>query len=122
MQLYNQYKGWTRENDTAFTSKAHGRHKVHDYVNGLARSIFRASKGVYPTHSAVAKEGWMDGKRNMVWLMEKRRPGFDKEHGDWWYATVDAQGKVANAGKVEACISCHDSADNDYVFGLPGGN
>jgi hypothetical protein len=121
MQLFRQYESWKKANAEPFRSKGHKRHMVNDYVNGLGASIFAASNGTYPSHAAMAKEGWKDGKRVVVWLMEKRRPGYDKKHGDWFYATVSPAGEVKNAGKVASCIECHDQADNDYVFGLPAG-
>ena len=121
MQLFRQYEGWKKANSAPFRSKGHKRHMVIDYVNGLGASIFMAGNGTYPSHAAMAKEGWKDDKRVVVWFMEKRRPGYDKKHGDWFYATVSPDGEVKNAGKVASCIECHDQADNDYVFGLPGG-
>ncbi len=53
----------------------------------------------------------------MVCFIEKRKSCYDKENGDWWYATINAKGTVVNAGKVANCINCHTSAENDYVYG-----
>jgi hypothetical protein len=117
--LFGQYRKWSRANNTAFLSKPHGRHEVYDFVNSAARKTFGAGKGKYKPGAVVVKEGWKAGKRSMVWIMEKRPAGYDEANGDWYYATVKADGTVMEAGKVESCIACHESADNDYVFGVP---
>ncbi|MDH3592147.1 MAG: cytochrome P460 family protein [Planctomycetota bacterium] len=119
MMLAKSYQKFTKTNARAFTSKPHGRHKIHNWANAIAKSTFASGKGNYRPGAVIAKEGWKSGKRNMIWLMEKRGSGYDSENGDWWYATVTADGKVKNAGKVSMCIDCHSGADNDYVFGNP---
>jgi hypothetical protein len=117
--LMKQYRKWSKMNAEAFLSKQHARHRVYDYANAAASRPFRDGSGTYKPGAVVVKEGWKQGKRSMVWFMEKRGAGYDKEHGDWWYATVTGAGKVVNAGKVESCIGCHEGADHDYVFGVP---
>jgi len=117
--LMKQYRKWRKANAEAFLSKQHARHRIYDYVNALASRPFTDGSGTYKPGSVVVKEGWKQGKRSMIWIMEKRGSGYDAEHGDWWYATLSAKGKVMNAGKVAMCVDCHDGADHDYVFGLP---
>ncbi len=119
MTLFRQYKKWSKVNAKPFLSKDHGRHMIVDFANATAAKIFRAGKGNYKPGAVVAKQGWKKGKLKMVWLMEKRGAGYDKDNGDWWYATLSTKGKVMNSGRVASCITCHDRADNDYVFGLP---
>lgn len=119
MLLFRQYKKWHKANASAFKSKPHGQHMVYDYVNGTGARTFRENKGAYKPGAAIAKEGWKQGKRKMVWLMEKRGSGYDAGSNDWWYAAVTSAGEVKNAGKIQACIDCHSPAPNDYVFGLP---
>jgi len=117
MRLFRQYRTWERANAQPYESEPHGL-LLTDFVNNLARDAWLARRG-YPVGAALAAEGWRKNVRAMVWLMEKRPPGFDSEHGDWWYATVDPDGKVRNAGRVAACIDCHATAANDYVHGQP---
>lgn len=39
----------------------------------------------------------------------------------WVYGTVTPDGKsVTSAGRVESCMSCHQAARHDRLFGLPG--
>lgn len=118
MRLFQRYEGWKRLNDRPFRSKTHENHMVTDYANALGVSTFRSGRGEYPVGAVVVKAGTKAGKRT-VWFMEKRAPGYDGAHGDWWYGTVKDGDTVANAGRVGSCIQCHEGADNDYVYGLP---
>jgi len=117
MRLFRQYRTWERANAQPYQSVPHGL-LLTDFVNNLARDAWLARRG-YPVGAALAAEGWRKNERAMVWLMEKRPPGYDSEHGDWWYATVEPDGKVRNAGRVATCIDCHATAANDYVHGQP---
>ncbi len=117
-QLFASYKSWRKMTDAPFKSKGHGNMMVHDWVNSRALATFRAKKGSYVPGAALAKTGWKGDTLKKVWLMEKRGSGYDKENGDWWYAQLNAAGKVEKAGKLSGCIDCHAGADNDYVFGL----
>jgi hypothetical protein len=116
-RLAESYVRWTRMNREPLLSRQHGGHMVVSFADKRAKATYRAGEGMYETYSALAKEGWKDGQKKLVWLMQKRKPGYDTENADWWYATVAADGTVLNAGKVASCIACHTGADNDYVYG-----
>jgi hypothetical protein len=116
-RLAEAYVRWTRMHKEPQLSRQHGGHMVVSFTDKRAKETYRSGEGAYETYSALAKEGWKDGERKLVWLMQKRKPGYDPENGNWWYATVAADGTVMNAGKVAACIACHTGADNDYVYG-----
>ncbi|MHC4819417.1 MAG: cytochrome P460 family protein [Planctomycetota bacterium] len=119
MRLYRRYLIWGKANATRrFKSKPH-KLMITNYVNKIGQDSWKKGSGGYPAGSSVAKEGWKDDQRAMVFFMEKRAAGFDADNGDWWYATVDGKGKILNAGKVQSCIDCHANASNDYVFGTP---
>ena len=47
-------------------------------------------------------------------VMEKR-PGYDPEHGDWFWAKYEANGDVIRAGKLQDCIACHEPGSQDYI-------
>ncbi|MHC4972607.1 MAG: cytochrome P460 family protein [Planctomycetota bacterium] len=118
MRLYRRYLIWGKANAKRFKSKPH-KLMVTNYVNKIGQDAWKKGSGGYPAGSSIAKEGWKDDQRAMVFFMEKRAAGYDSGNGDWWYATVDGKGKILNAGKVQSCIECHANADNDYVFGTP---
>ena len=118
MRLYRRYLIWGKANAKRFKSKPH-KLMITNYVNKIGQDSWKKGSGGYPAGSSVAKEGWKDDQRAMVFFMEKRAAGFDADNGDWWYATIDGKGKIVNAGKVQSCIDCHVNASNDYVFGNP---
>ena len=121
-RLYASYKKWRQANSEPFLSKPHGRSMIVDYVNGLADRVFVTGKPDYAAGAAICKVGTKKGKTFRIWFMEKRARGYDSENGDWFYATLSPTGKVMDAGRVESCINCHASAQNDYVYGLPKKN
>ena len=118
-RLYASYKKWRQANSKPFLSKPHGRSMIVDYVNALADRAFVTGKRDYAPRAAICKVGTKKGKPFRIWFMEKRARGYDSKNGDWFYATLSPTGKVMNAGRVESCINCHASAQNDYVYGLP---
>ena len=49
-----------------------------------------------------------------------KRPGYDPETGDWFWAKYNADGSIAKEGKVAGCIGCHTAAiNNDWIFTGP---
>ncbi|MEE8104185.1 MAG: cytochrome P460 family protein [Planctomycetota bacterium] len=117
-RLIREYTGWHKETAKPFRSKGHNNMQVDVFVNAIAARTFRSGQGDYPPGAAIAKTGSKGGAMKMIFLMEKRAAGYDRDNGDWFYAGVAADGTVKTAGKLGACAACH-SADpaNDYVFG-----
>ncbi len=51
-------------------------------------------------------------------MMYKAEPGYDPEHGDWFWARLDGD-SVTDSGRVGWCASCHAAAHNsDFVVGF----
>ena len=119
----SDWKNWVKVNENRFLSKGHGKPYVDIYVESAHEAAFRAAKGPYPIGFKVAKAQYKTADATelaAVTVMAKRESGYDPDNGDWWYATLSQSGGVMAQGKVEMCITCHDSAsDRDYVFGLP---
>jgi len=119
-ELAGIYTKWARMNKEPFESNGHQKMMVVTYASKSAKDTFLSGDAPYKTHSLIAKEGYKDGKPVIVWFMNKMKPPFDPENGDWWYATVDlTTRKVKNAGKISSCMECHANAKNDFVFGPP---
>ena len=45
-------------------------------------------------------------------------PTADTDEG-WVYATVSPAGEVTSAGRVESCMTCHEVATHERLFGVP---
>jgi hypothetical protein len=52
-----------------------------------------------------------------ILVMQKRSPGYDPEHGDWYFAFLTKELRVMREGKLTDCATCHDMAKHDHVFG-----
>jgi hypothetical protein len=51
------------------------------------------------------------------WLAMKKEPGFDPDHGDWYWQEVTRAGEVRTDGRESGCTSCHRGADNTTCIG-----
>lgn len=118
-RLFREYKGWSKETPKPFRSKGHNNMQVDLYVNAIGARTFKSGQGNYPPGAAIAKTGSKGGSMKMIFLMEKRAAGYDRDNGDWFYAGVTPDGTVKMAGKLQsACADCHSAERaNDYVFG-----
>lgn len=46
--------------------------------------------------------------------------GYNPDAGDWFWSKYGPEGEAMDAGKVEGCISCHESmGGGDYVATEP---
>jgi hypothetical protein len=70
-----------------------------------------------PVRAAPAQKGdrWhFPTKRHALFIMLK-------DEGGWKYGTVSGDGaRVFQSGLIRSCASCHQKADPDSLFGLPG--
>lgn len=91
------------------------------YVNELGQAAMSREKPKFSTGTIVVKEK-LNAKNatepELLTVMVKRKPGYDAEHGDWEYLTLDGKAsKITSRGKLENCRSCHDGQkDTDYLF------
>lgn len=54
-----------------------------------------------------------------LYIMLKRESDAEGTDNGWIYATVAADGKtITSSGKIDSCISCHQEAPHDRLFGL----
>lgn len=74
-----------------------------------------------PENAISVKEQYsdLDGTTLTALTVMQKVPGYDPEHGDWFWAMYDADGMVAEAGRVEMCSGCHSAAPTDYVHTVP---
>jgi len=126
---FKEYKGWTKVNEKPVMSATHGNTWVFTYVNKKSEGPALAGKFPLPAGAILAKESFQDaggkpGARGALFVMEKRKKGYDPANSDWHYAVVNPDGTVAMSGSGKAgsstqfCAGCHMSAKvNDFVFG-----
>ncbi|MBA3391727.1 MAG: cytochrome P460 family protein [Deltaproteobacteria bacterium] len=130
LEIGADWQTYTRLNKASFKSETHGGRMVDAYVNSIGLAAFKAGEDL-PVGAIVVKTSRDadDGSEGPIFVMEKRAPGFNKEHGDWWYAIHWANPPAAWAKKLggpvywrtpskkaDYCSACHD----DFVTGIGG--
>lgn len=101
---------------------------THRYVRIWYSSDLEAYDGSEPLTAPVgataikqSTTGPGDDVRT-VYVMTKQEPGYDPDHGDWFYEQRSADGETVEvSGSLQGCFSCHGSdggADTDYLRGL----
>lgn len=122
----SNYKNWKGANGQAPDfQKGESPHGVliKTYVDKVASRNIKD----LPPGSVIVKENYSPDKKLMAITVMQRSKGYDPEHGDWYYAKYNPDGKIATtppemksmpvAGKFMMCIECHSGADgNDFAF------
>lgn len=126
---FKEYSGWKKVNDKPVLSETHGNRWVFTYLDKKAEGAGLAGKFPFPVGAVLTKEsfeneGGKPSAKGPLFIMEKRKKGYDAANSDWHYAIVNPDGTVAMSGSgkkgsaTEFCAACHRAAKvNDYVFG-----
>lgn len=116
-------------NPTRLVSKGHaaGRWEIDVWANELAQRALAERSHEVPPGAIVVQEHYERaespgagdvGARGPIMVMEKRPPGYAREHGDWRWVVVGSQGQLVREGVIEQCAGCHDDAPMDGLFPL----
>ena len=129
-RTFREYTTWPKVSEAPVKSEGHGDRWVVTYLNPRGERAGLTGSFPFPEGTILAKESFQDagGRPGTVtgplYIMEKRRRGYDPQRGDWHYAMVNPDGRVAMSGsgdpafQTHLCAECHDSSKvNDYVFG-----
>ena len=107
-------------NADRFLSRGHasGRWEVDVYANDSAVKALETRARDVPAGAIVVEEHFERTDRAVgpIMVMEKRAPGFAKDHGDWRWAVVGSQGQLVKDGVIDSCAGCHDDAPMDGLF------
>jgi hypothetical protein len=120
---------YRRVSSAPFLSAVHGGRWVEVFVNDVGADEYLRG-GAIPVGTIVVKTSWesRDGQMSEVagplFVMEKRAPGYDPDHGDWWYAIHWAEptpkqrealgGPIYWRGRsprAAYCVGCHSTYD-----------
>ncbi len=130
LEVGTDWQTYTKLNKASFPSETHGGRMVDTYVNGVGLEAFQKGEDM-PVGSIVVKtsKDSADGSEGPLFVMEKRAAGFNKDHGDWWFAIHWANppekwkqrlgGPIywrTPSKKAMYCADCHDN----YVTGMGG--
>lgn len=126
------YRDFTPINARPFPTAQHQDHPlVNVWANDLAAAPYRqlsaepGSVAVFPVGAMIVKEMLdADGGAPLLTVIARSPPGFDPDHGDWWYGRLTVDGDATGAGlvgRVGFCIGCHAAA-TDHLFGVAADN
>ena len=91
------------------------------YVNDIGRHAMMEEKVPrFPQGSVIVKEKLPSrdsSEPELLTVMTKREPGYNRQNGDWEYIALDGSGKSVQArGRLESCQACHMMVQaTDYV-------
>ncbi len=87
------------------------------FANAAAAAAWRARARTMPVGALFAAAHSERGRRGPLLVMQKRAPGYDRAHGDWYWAVADAAARhVLRQGRLGDCAGCHSTSPSDYVF------
>lgn len=87
------------------------------YVNQLAYDAIVAKAGAMPAGAMIVKENYMPDRTLAATTLMYKVPGFDADNNDWFWMTRNADGAIANEGRVAGCSGCHRLASgNDFLY------
>lgn len=132
LEVGADYASYVKFNTSPVVSETHGGRLVDTYVNAVGAAAYLDEEAELPVGAVIVKTSTeRDGAPGPIFVMEKRAPGFDPEHGDWAYAIHWAAPPAAWAKKlggpiywrspsprVGYCVECHDNYDRN-LGGIP---
>ena len=98
--------------------------QVYQHNARLVRERRQRGYRRYPPGTVIVQESWLStpqgpkGRKDLLFLMRKEVPGFDPQHGDWYYGLARADlSLIAEGaeGRVQFCKGCHTKAP-DAIF------
>jgi len=119
---FEDWRQWAKTTPEPYFSREHGNRWVTIYFDDLAGISDQSDNGKFTVCAKIIKvhfTGVSGATPRKLFFMVKMRPGFDPDHGDWWYGNFNATAGAAmiEQGAVKACINCHQRASGtDYVF------
>ncbi len=106
----------------SFVSLGHAGARYYErlFANAAATRAWKSHAKTMPVGALFAAAHSERGGAGPLLVMQKRAPGYDPAHGDWYYAVADsAARRVLRQGPLSDCASCHATSPTDYVFIRP---
>lgn len=128
-----EYASWVKMNTSPVRSETHGGRLVDTYVNPIGAAAYLDPDAEVPVGTVIVKTSMeTGGEPGPIFVMDKRAPGFDAEHGDWayaihWAAPPERWAKKLGgpiywrspSHRVGYCVECHDNYDRN-LGDVPG--
>jgi len=96
---------------------------VPEIVNAVVPYNYGNGSNIEADHFSpyAVKDGviYKAGAPAGLFLMFKVDPASTRTDRGWVYATVAPTGQVTAAGRIASCMTCHEEAPHDRLFGVP---
>jgi hypothetical protein len=97
---------------------AGGRWNATTYANDAGERAWKAdARDDAEPGALLVAEHVGASEKGPVLVMQKRGPGYDDAHRDWYYAVLAPDLRPMREGKLADCAACHGLAKRDHVFG-----
>jgi hypothetical protein len=110
------YTGWSYWPDHQGLQEGNAPHApLHKiFVNSIG---LKTEKTPTDFGTIVVKENIGNDKNLKALTVMYKVKDYNPDAGDWFWAKYSPSGDIAKSGKVQGCIQCHTSVeDNDYLF------
>ncbi len=122
LQAANYQENWATVPGKGTLYRGQGPHGMllSTYLNESAAGAMESKPGVMPDDAIIVKENYMPDETLAAITVMMKKPGFDENHSDWFWAKFGPDGTIQAAGKPVGCIACHGSVrSNNYIFTFP---
>ncbi len=119
------WKMWPGKEALYKGSRPHGA-LLTTYVNSTGYDAVVKKENQLPPGTIIVMENYMPDKTLGAILVMYNLPGFDREHGNWFWVKYAPDGKpmtmekdgetMTLAGKVPDCIECHTASSSGIQF------
>lgn len=115
------YTAWERWPDKGKLSPGAAPHGAFltSYVNPAASQSIKNKRGM-EIGSLIVMENYTADKRLAELSVMFKIKGYNPAAGDWYWFQYAPDGKALAAGRMDACIQCHEvKKANDYIMTAP---
>ena len=113
---YTQWESWPGYPDLYPGKSPHGKY-LKLFANEAAITAVKEGKPM-PNGAIIVKENYGEDQATLMAVTPMYKvDGYNPEGGDWFWAKYGPDGTVMAEGKIEGCITCHQSVeDKDWIF------
>ncbi len=100
------------------------------YINSIGYESVVKKENVLPSGTIIVNEDYMPDKTLAAITVMYNLPGFDPEHGNWFWGKYAPDGKpmtmekdgetVILAGAISDCIGCHSASSSGIQYIMTG--
>lgn len=111
---YENWDHWPGHDGKYEGTSPHGAY-LELYGNDIAIEAAKGGKPM-PDGAILVKENYGEDQETLMAITPMyKKKGYNPEAGDWFWAKYGPDGSVDDAGKIDACINCHQT-QKDFIY------